>query len=69
MTANPIVTAIFAVFTSILDWFVDCFGVVTEIFYADSSLTVLGTLATIGFGIAMVLLVLRWVVEFFRNRA
>lgn len=57
MTENSVVSRIFAVFTEIIDWFVDSLESVSEMFYTiDGGLTLFGTLAVIGLGISVVFL-------------
>lgn len=65
-----VVTGIMAVFTAILGWFADAFETVSGIFYdtTGESLTFIGTIAVIGFGIALTLLVLAWVRSLIKNR-
>lgn len=69
-----VVSSIFAVFTAILTWFAEAFTTVSNIFYVPASegvtggLTFIGTLSVIGFGIAVVLLVLAWIRSLIKNR-
>lgn len=57
MTATP-TSRIFAVFTEIITWFVSAMESVSQMFYTtENGLTLFGTLAVIGLGIATVLLV------------
>ena len=69
MTGNTIVSSIFGVFTEILTWFTTTLGSVGEIFYtADKGLSFIGTLAVIGLGIGVVLLVVNMVKGLIRLR-
>lgn len=63
------IQAIVAVWTSIMDWFVDAIGAVQEIFYASGSLTFIGTLSVIGVAIAITLLVVSIIKRFLSLRS
>lgn len=63
-----IVQTIFAVFTSISEWFVETIASLTPIFYAEGSLTFLGTLALCSLGIGIIMLVINRVVSFIQFR-
>ena len=69
MTETNIVTAVLAVFSSIGDWFADIIPSMLGVFYSsESGLTILGTLAVCSLAIAVVLLVLAWILDFFKFR-
>lgn len=56
---EAVITAVFAVFTAIGEWFVSIIPVITAIFYvAESGLTFIGTLAVCGLGVAIIMLIL-----------
>lgn len=56
-----ILTAIMNVFTAILAWFGDAFSTVTELFYAENSLTFVGVVSLITLGVALFTLVAGWI--------
>lgn len=57
MTTPTITGSIFAIFTEIIAWFTESMNTVSEMFYnSNSGLTLFGSLAVVGLGIAIVLL-------------
>lgn len=66
---NSVVTQILAVFMAILNWFVEAIEVAIGIFWtAEAGLTFVGTLAVIGFGIAVALMLLAMIRSYLKNR-
>lgn len=63
-----IIETIFAVFTAIIDWFVESIASVTSIFYGAEGLTFLGVLALCALGIAIVLMLVNLVKSYLRFR-
>lgn len=63
-----VLTDVIAVFTEITTWFISAISSVIPIFYSEG-LTFIGVLAVASLGIAITLLIVRWVREFlsFRN--
>lgn len=66
---GTVVTQILNVFMAILTWFVEAVEVAIGIFWtAEAGLTFIGTLAVIGFGIAVVLMLLAMIRSYLKNR-
>lgn len=67
---NGIITAIFGVFQSILEWLVGSMETVVPLFYNTdtSSLTLIGTLSIIGLGLSVVFLLIGIIRGFLRFR-
>lgn len=65
---SGVVTAIFAVFTSILDWFVESLGSVSTLFYTTDGLTFIGTCTIITFGIGIITMVVAMVRSLLRGQ-
>lgn len=67
---NGIVTAIFGVFESILEWLVGSMESVVPLFYnaETSSLTLIGTLSIVGLGLSVVFLLIGIIRGFLRFR-
>lgn len=69
-----IITAILAIFTAIGNWFVEIIPDVLGIFWdaaansGEGALTILGALAVASLAIAVILLVFRWITNFFKFR-
>lgn len=61
-----VVSAITAVFTAIGEWFVAIVLTMLDIFYVDGALTFIGTLAVMGLGIAVILLILAMIRSYIR---
>lgn len=61
-----VVSAITAVFTAIGEWFVAIVLTMLDIFYIDGALTFIGTLAVMGLGIAVILLILAMIRSYIR---
>lgn len=57
MATSP-VASILAVFTSLIEWFVEAVGAITPIFWAEGALTFVGTITVIGVAIAVTLMVI-----------
>lgn len=68
MASNSVLTAILAVFTAILDWFGEALATVSTIFYAEGSLTLVGTCAVIGLAIAIFTLVFAMIRSLIKSR-
>lgn len=67
-TASVVLTAILEVFTVILEWFVSSIGVAIGIFWDGTALTFVGTLAVIGFAIAVILMLMAMIRSYLKNR-
>ena len=66
---STVVTAVLAVFTAVLQWFVTSIEVAIGIFWtAEAGLTFLGTLAVIGLAIAIVLMLFAMIRSYLKNR-
>lgn len=66
---STVITAVLAVFSAILEWFVSAIETAVGIFWvAETGLTFIGTLAVIGLGIAVVLMLLAMVRSYLKNR-
>lgn len=66
---SSVVTAVLAVFTSILQWFVDSIEVAIGIFWvAETGLTFLGVLSVVGLGIAVILMLFAMIRSYLKNR-
>lgn len=64
-----VIETILAVFSAIGDWFVEIIPSMLGIFYnSETGITVLGALAVASLAIAVILLVLAWIVDFFKFR-
>lgn len=63
-----IITAITAVFTAIGTWFASIIPDMLALFFAEGELTILGALAVAALAIAVILLVLNWILDFFHFR-
>lgn len=63
---GSLVSAITAVFTAILSWFIEAVGTVVSIFWVDGALTFLGVLVLMGLGIAVTLLVVNILISLMR---
>lgn len=61
-----VVSAITGVFTEIGEWFVNIVIAMLDIFYVEGSLTFIGTLAVMGLGIAVILMVLAMIRSYIR---
>lgn len=69
MTETGIVTQVLGVFSAIGEWFADTIPNMLAVFYnSESGLTILGTLAVCSLAIAVILLVLAWILDFFKFR-
>lgn len=62
------VTSIFAVFTEVLNWFIESLESVTTIFYGAEGLTFIGGITVISVAIAVVLMVVAMVRSLLRFR-
>lgn len=58
MLEGNVLTAVLAVLSAIAGWFVETIPTLTGIFWSGGALTFVGTLATIGVGIACIMLVM-----------
>lgn len=59
---SNVVSAFTSVFSAIGDWFVTTFGNITDLFYSsENGLTFVGTLAILGVGISVILLIINTV--------
>ena len=66
---STVVTAVLAVFTAVLQWFVTSIEVAIGIFWTvEAGLTFLGTLAVIGLAIAIVLMLFAMIRSYLKNR-
>lgn len=65
---NDVVISVFAIFTAVGNWFVEMIPTVLAVFYGAEGLTIIGVLALCSLGVAIILLVLNWVLDFFRFR-
>lgn len=66
---STVITAVLAVFTAVLEWFVESITVAVGIFWsAETGLTFIGTLAVIAFAIAVVLMLLAMIRSYLKNR-
>lgn len=65
---NAIVTAIFAIFTAVLDWFGTALATVSAIFYADGALTFIGTVCLVGLAIAVVVMLIAMLRSLIKGR-
>lgn len=66
---STVVTAVLAVFTAVLQWFVTAIETAIGIFWtAEAGLTFLGTLAVIGLAIAIVLMLFAMIRSYLKNR-
>lgn len=63
-----IITAITAVFTAVGTWFASIIPDMLALFFAEGELTILGALAVAALAIAVILLVLNWILDFFHFR-
>ena len=68
MAESTVMTAIFAVFSAIANWFSETIPVIISLFYADGALTFLGGLAVIGLGISVVFLLMGVISNFLHFR-
>lgn len=67
---TSILTAIFAVFTTIGEWIVATIPTFFSLFYvAETGLTLLGTLAVVGLGMSIVFLLIGIITRFLKFRA
>ena len=55
--------------TEVIDWFTSIFEGVIGLFYADSEMTLLGTLALIGLSVGVFYFVLRFIIDMLQFRA
>lgn len=67
-TLTGVLSAIFAVFGAVTDWFITTLTSATALFYAENSLTLIGSVTIIGFAIAVTLLILAWVRSVIRGQ-
>lgn len=66
MTETGILAAILAVFTQVGTWITTTLPTFFSLFYADSGLTLLGTLAVAGLGISVVFLLIGIIQRFLK---
>lgn len=65
---GTIVTDVMGVFSAVATWFAEVIPTVLGIFYAEGSLTIIGTLAVLGLAVAITTLVFNYIKDFFRFR-
>ena len=67
-TVSPVLSAILAVFTAIGEWIGTAVNNLTPMFYAESGLTFLGTLAVAGLGFSVIFLMIGVIQNFLHFR-
>lgn len=66
---STVVSAVLAVFSAILEWFVTAINTAVGIFWvAETGLTFIGTLAVLGLGIAVILMLFAMIRSYLKNR-
>lgn len=69
MTPN-VLDAVFDIFTKVGDWFIEIIPIILSIFWDPATgLTVIGILSVCALAIAVILLIMNWVVSFFKFRS
>lgn len=68
-TISTVLSAVLAVFSAILEWFVTAINTAVGIFWAaETGLTFIGTLALLGLGIAVILMLFAMIRSYLKNR-
>lgn len=66
---STVLSAVLAVFSAILEWFVTAINTAVGIFWvAETGLTFIGTLAVLGLGIAVILMLFAMIRSYLKNR-